>query len=58
MDLVGTSTPTVTKLRLAGKPADRYDAMLATYEAILGYATWSSPEATSQTSLGNNWSRS
>ncbi|GLY18267.1 lysine 2,3-aminomutase [Kineosporia sp. NBRC 101677] len=29
MDLVGTSTPTVTKLRLAGKPADRYDAMLA-----------------------------
>ncbi|GAB3287300.1 lysine 2,3-aminomutase [Kineosporia babensis] len=29
MDLVGTSTPTVTKLRLAGKPVDRYDAMLA-----------------------------
>jgi lysine 2,3-aminomutase len=28
MDLVGTSTPTVTKLRLAGKPADRYEAML------------------------------
>lgn len=28
MDLVGTSTPAVTKLRLAGKPVDRYEAML------------------------------
>jgi len=28
MDLVGTSTPSVTKLRLAGKPVDRYAAML------------------------------
>ncbi|GAB6902949.1 lysine 2,3-aminomutase [Kineosporia succinea] len=28
MDLVGTSTPSVTKLRLAGKPADRYGAIL------------------------------
>jgi lysine 2,3-aminomutase len=28
MDLVGTSTPTVTKLKLAGKPVDRYDAMI------------------------------
>jgi lysine 2,3-aminomutase len=27
MDLVGTSTPAVTKLKLAGRPADRYDAM-------------------------------
>jgi lysine 2,3-aminomutase len=29
MDLVGTSTPQVAKLRLAGKPVDRYAAMLA-----------------------------
>jgi lysine 2,3-aminomutase len=29
MDLVGTSTPAVTKLKLAGKPVDRYDAMIA-----------------------------
>jgi lysine 2,3-aminomutase len=29
MDLVGTSTPMVTKLKLAGKPVDRYDAMIA-----------------------------
>jgi lysine 2,3-aminomutase len=29
MDLVGTSTPAVTKLKLAGRPADRYDAMIA-----------------------------
>jgi lysine 2,3-aminomutase len=28
MDLVGTSTPSVTKLRLAGRPMDRYDAMI------------------------------
>jgi lysine 2,3-aminomutase len=28
MDLVGTSTPAVTKLRFVTKPADRYDAML------------------------------
>ncbi|MCD5349457.1 hypothetical protein LR393_05140 [Kineosporia mesophila] len=28
MDLVGTSTPSVTKLKLAGKPVDRYAAML------------------------------
>ncbi len=28
MDLVGTSTPAVTKLKLAGKPVDRYDAMI------------------------------
>jgi len=28
MDLVGNSTPTVDKLRLAGKPTDRYDAIL------------------------------
>ncbi len=28
MDLVGTSTPQVTKLRLAGKPVDRHGAML------------------------------
>ncbi len=28
MDLVGTSTPTVEKLRLVGKPADRLGAML------------------------------
>jgi lysine 2,3-aminomutase len=28
MDLVGTSTPTVTKLKLAGRPMDRYDAMI------------------------------
>ncbi|MBM6405793.1 lysine 2,3-aminomutase [Phycicoccus sp. CSK15P-2] len=28
MDLVGTSTPQVLKLRLAGKPMDRYEAML------------------------------
>jgi lysine 2,3-aminomutase len=28
MDLVGTSTPAVTKLKLAGRPGDRYDAML------------------------------
>jgi lysine 2,3-aminomutase len=28
MDLVGTSTPAVTKLKLVGKPADRYDAMI------------------------------
>ena len=28
MDLVGTSTPTVTKLRLAGKPTDRHAAMI------------------------------
>jgi lysine 2,3-aminomutase len=28
MDLVGTSTPAVTKLRLAGRPADRYQAMI------------------------------
>jgi lysine 2,3-aminomutase len=29
MDLVGNSTPAVTKLKLAGKPVDRYDAMIA-----------------------------
>ena len=29
MDLVGTSTPSVIKLKLAGKPVDRYDAMIA-----------------------------
>jgi lysine 2,3-aminomutase len=29
MDLVGNSTPQVTKLKLAGKPVDRYAAMLA-----------------------------
>ena len=29
MDLVGNSTPTVAKLKLAGKPVDRYAAMLA-----------------------------
>jgi len=28
MDLVGNSTPQVTKLKLAGKPVDRYDAMI------------------------------
>ncbi|MFB9732668.1 KamA family radical SAM protein [Ornithinimicrobium kibberense] len=28
MDLVGNSTPTVTKLKLAGKPVDRHTAML------------------------------
>ncbi|CAN5407104.1 lysine 2,3-aminomutase [soil metagenome] len=28
MDLVGNSTPTVTKLKLAGKPMDRQEAML------------------------------
>ena len=28
MDLVGNSTPQVTKLKLAGKPADRYGAMI------------------------------
>src|SRR3954462_12990439 len=28
MDLVGTSTPAVTKLKLAGRPVDRYDAMI------------------------------
>jgi lysine 2,3-aminomutase len=28
MDLVGTSTPAVIKLKLAGKPIDRYDAMI------------------------------
>jgi len=28
MDLVGNSTPAVTKLRLAGKPVDRQDAMI------------------------------
>ena len=28
MDLVGTSTPTVDKLRLVGSPADRHEAML------------------------------
>ncbi len=28
MDLVGNSTPQVTKLKLAGKPVDRYSAML------------------------------
>ncbi|CAM3196231.1 lysine 2,3-aminomutase [Nocardioides dubius] len=28
MDLVGNSTPTVTKLRLTGKPTDRLEAML------------------------------
>jgi lysine 2,3-aminomutase len=28
MDLVGNSTPTVAKLKLALKPADRYDAMI------------------------------
>jgi lysine 2,3-aminomutase len=28
MDLVGTSTPAVTKLKLAGKPVDRHDAMI------------------------------
>jgi lysine 2,3-aminomutase len=29
MDLVGNNTPTVTKLKLASKPTDRHDAMLA-----------------------------
>ena len=28
MDLVGNNTPTVTKLKLASKPADRHDAIL------------------------------
>jgi lysine 2,3-aminomutase len=28
MDLVGTSTPAVTKLKLAGRPVERYDAMI------------------------------
>lgn len=28
MDLVGNSTPTVTKLKLAGKPVDRHEAIL------------------------------
>ncbi len=28
MDLVGQSTPTVTKLKMAGRPADRHEAML------------------------------
>ncbi|MDT0203548.1 lysine 2,3-aminomutase [Nocardioides sp. AE5] len=28
MDLVGNSTPSVTKLKLTGKPVDRHDAML------------------------------
>ncbi|MCW2642037.1 MAG: lysine 2,3-aminomutase, partial [Dactylosporangium sp.] len=28
MDLVGNSTPTVAKLKLARKPSDRYDAMI------------------------------
>jgi len=28
MDLVGTSTPAVTKLKLVGRPVDRYDAMI------------------------------
>jgi len=29
MDLVGNSTPAVAKLKLAGKPVDRYEAMIA-----------------------------
>jgi lysine 2,3-aminomutase len=29
MDLVGTSTPAVTKLKRGGRPVDRYDAMIA-----------------------------
>lgn len=28
MDLVGNSTPTIDKLRLSGKPVDRYDAII------------------------------
>lgn len=36
MDLVGNSTPTVDKLRLARKPADRYDAMITYLHAHPG----------------------
>jgi lysine 2,3-aminomutase len=36
MDLVGNSTPTVDKLRLSLKPADRYDAMIAYLRAHPG----------------------
>ena len=36
MDLVGNSTPTVTKLKLAGKPVDRHAAMLDYLRATPG----------------------
>ncbi|GAA0745470.1 lysine 2,3-aminomutase [Dactylosporangium roseum] len=36
MDLVGNSTPTVDKLRLTRKPADRYDAMITYLRAHPG----------------------
>ncbi|MGI8946396.1 MAG: KamA family radical SAM protein [Ornithinimicrobium sp.] len=36
MDLVGNSTPTVLKLKLAGKPADRHEAMLNYLRATPG----------------------
>ncbi len=36
MDLVGNSTPTVLKLKLAGKPADRHEAMLDYLRATPG----------------------
>jgi lysine 2,3-aminomutase len=36
MDLVGNSTPTVDKLKLALKPVDRYDAMIAYLRAHPG----------------------
>jgi lysine 2,3-aminomutase len=36
MDLVGNSTPAVQKLRLAGKPADRYQAHMAYLKAHPG----------------------
>lgn len=36
MDLVGTSTPQVTKLRFIGKPVDRYAAMMEYLQATPG----------------------
>ena len=59
MDLVGTSTPAVSKLRFELKPVDRYagDAR-PTCAAPRRCATSSSPAATSRTCRGGTSRRS
>ena len=52
MDLVGNSTPQVLKLKLAGKPVDRYAAMLDYLHRTRASVTSSSPAVTSPTCRG------